>query len=58
VGNDQRVLLPVSAVAGAALLVAADAVSRAAFAPAELPVGAVTAAIGAPLFAWLLLRNP
>jgi len=58
VGNDQRVLLPVSAIAGAALLVAADAVSRSAFAPAELPVGAVTAAIGAPVFAWLLLRNP
>ena len=44
VGNDQRTLLPVSA--------------RAAFAPAELPVGAVTAAIGAPVFAWLLLKNP
>lgn len=58
VGNDQRVLLPVSGVAGAALLVAADAVSRSAFAPAELPVGAVTAAIGAPVFAWLLMRNP
>jgi iron complex transport system permease protein len=58
VGNDQRALLPVSALAGAALLVAADAVSRAAFAPAELPVGAVTAAIGAPLFAWLLFKNP
>ncbi|HZI67428.1 MAG TPA: iron ABC transporter permease, partial [Thermoanaerobaculia bacterium] len=58
VGNDQRALLPVSAAAGAALLVAADALSRSAFAPAELPVGAVTAAIGAPLFAWLLMRNP
>lgn len=58
VGNDQRTLLPVSAVAGAALLVAADAVSRGAFAPAELPVGAVTAAIGAPVFAWLLLKTP
>ena len=58
VGNDQRLLLPVSAVAGAALLVAADAVSRSAFSPAELPVGAVTAAIGAPVFAWLLMRNP
>ena len=57
-GNDQRVLLPVSALCGAALLVAADALARAAFAPAELPIGAVTAAIGAPLFAWLLLRNP
>jgi iron complex transport system permease protein len=57
VGNDQRTLLPVSAIGGAALLVAADAVSRSAFAPAELPVGAVTAAIGAPLFAWILLGS-
>jgi iron complex transport system permease protein len=57
-GNDQRTLLPLSAVSGAALLVAADAVSRAAFAPAELPIGAVTAAVGAPLFAWMLLREP
>ncbi|HKF41921.1 MAG TPA: iron ABC transporter permease [Thermoanaerobaculia bacterium] len=57
VGNDQRVLLPVSAIAGAALLVAADALARSLFAPAELPIGAVTAAVGAPLFAWMLLRN-
>ena len=56
-GNDQRRLLPLSAIAGAALLVAADALSRAAFAPAELPIGAVTAAVGAPLFAWMLLRE-
>jgi iron complex transport system permease protein len=58
VGNDQRTLLPLSGLAGAALLVLADAVSRAAVAPAELPIGAITAAIGAPVFAWLLLRNP
>jgi iron complex transport system permease protein len=57
-GNDQRILLPVSALSGAALLVAADAVARSALAPAELPIGAVTAALGAPLFAYLLLRNP
>jgi iron complex transport system permease protein len=57
VGNAQRILLPISAIAGAALLIAADAVSRSVFAPAELPVGAVTAAIGAPVFAWLLLRS-
>jgi iron complex transport system permease protein len=57
-GNDQRVLLPVAALFGAALLVAADAFARTAFAPAELPIGAVTASIGAPLFAWMLLRNP
>jgi iron complex transport system permease protein len=56
-GNDQRVLLPVSALSGAALLVAADALARTVLAPAELPIGAVTAAVGAPLFAWLLLRS-
>ena len=57
VGNDQRILLPVSAISGAALLVAADALARSVFSPAELPIGAVTAAVGAPLFAWLLLRS-
>ena len=57
-GNDQRVLLPLSAVSGAALLVAADAVSRFIAAPSELPIGAVTAAIGAPVFVYLLLRTP
>ena len=57
-GNRQRVLLPLSVVCGAALLVAADAVSRSALAPGELPIGAVTAAVGAPVFAYLLLRNP
>jgi iron complex transport system permease protein len=56
-GNDQRRLLPLCAVSGAALLVAADALSRAVFAPAELPIGAVTATVGAPLFAWMLLRE-
>jgi iron complex transport system permease protein len=56
-GNDQRVLLPLSAISGAALLVGADAASRALLAPAELPIGAVTAALGAPLFAYLLLRS-
>lgn len=58
VGNDQRTLLPASFLAGATLVVAADAVSRAAIAPAELPIGALTAALGAPVFAWLLLRTP
>ena len=57
-GNDQRTLLPASALAGAALLVVADAVSRVAVAPGELPIGAVTALVGAPVFAWLLLRQP
>jgi iron complex transport system permease protein len=57
-GNDQRALLPLSLLSGACLLVLADALSRAALAPAELPIGAVTAALGAPLFGWLLLRTP
>jgi iron complex transport system permease protein len=57
-GNRQQLLLPLSAISGAALLVAADALGRAILAPAELPIGAVTAAVGAPVFAWLLLRNP
>ena len=57
-GNDQRRLLPLSALLGASLLVGADALSRFAFAPAELPIGAVTAGLGAPFFAWLLFRNP
>ena len=57
-GNDQRTLLPASALSGAALLVVADALSRTIFAPGELPIGAVTAAVGAPVFAWLLLRQP
>jgi iron complex transport system permease protein len=56
-GNDQRVLLPLSAISGAALLVGADAASRALLAPAELPIGAVTAALGAPSFHYLLLRS-
>jgi ABC-type Fe3+-siderophore transport system permease subunit len=57
-GNDQRTLLPASFLVGATLVVAADAVARAAIAPAELPIGALTAALGAPVFAWLLLRTP
>jgi iron complex transport system permease protein len=39
-------------------VVAADAVAPAAIAPVELPIGALTAALGAPVFAWLLLRTP
>ncbi len=55
VGPDHRILLPTSAVAGAAFLVAADTVARSG--AAELPVGIVTAAIGAPFFLFLLLRR-
>jgi iron complex transport system permease protein len=57
VGADHRVLLPLSALAGGALLVAADIVARVIVAPAELPIGIVTALIGAPFFLWLLMRE-
>jgi iron complex transport system permease protein len=52
VGPDHRVLLPTSALAGAVFLVATDTVAR--MGPAELPVGIVTAALGAPFFLYLL----
>jgi iron complex transport system permease protein len=55
VGPDHRALLPLSALAGAILLVAADALARVVIAPAELPVGVVTALLGAPFFLWLLV---
>jgi iron complex transport system permease protein len=56
-GADHRGLVPLSALGGAAFLVAADLVARVAVAPAELPVGAVTALCGAPFFLWLLVRR-
>jgi iron complex transport system permease protein len=54
VGNDQRLLLPASALAGGTLLVVADTAARALAAPLELPVGVLTALIGVPTFLWLL----
>ena len=56
-GPDHRVLLPLSAVLGALLLTAADMFSRVVLAPAELPVGIVTAIIGAPFFLYLLFQQ-
>lgn len=53
-GNDHRILLPASVLAGASLLVVADTLARTAFSPLELPVGVVTALIGVPLFLYLL----
>ena len=55
VGPDHRILLPTSALAGAAFLVLADTFARAG--PAEVPVGIVTAAVGAPFFVFLLRRR-
>lgn len=57
IGPDHRYLLPASALLGACLLLLADAVSRTIVAPAELPIGIVTAAVGAPFFLWILLRR-
>lgn len=56
-GPDHRLLLPASALLGAALLVLADLGARLMLAPAELPVGILTALIGGPFFLALLLRN-
>lgn len=57
VGADHRVLLPLCMIAGAAFLVACDLVARLVLAPAELPVGVVTAALGGPFFLLLLRRG-
>ena len=56
VGVHHSVLLPASALMGAALAMAADTGSRTLVAPAEVPVGLLTAAIGAPFFLWLVMR--
>jgi len=57
VGPDHRLLLPASALAGATLLLLADVAARLVIAPAELPIGIVTALLGAPFFLFLLLRE-
>ena len=54
--TDHRVLLPGCALAGAIALLLADIVARLALAAAELPIGVVTATLGAPVFIWLLLK--
>jgi iron complex transport system permease protein len=56
-GSDNRLVIPFSALAGAIFVVSADTVARVAIAPRELPVGAITALIGAPLFIYLLRKN-
>lgn len=57
IGADHRVLLPLSAVFGAVLLILADTLARTLVAPAEMPVGILTALIGGPYFLWLLTRQ-
>jgi iron complex transport system permease protein len=56
-GPDHRMLLPNAALLGATLLILADVISRTIIAPAELPIGIVTATIGGPFFLWILLRS-
>jgi len=57
IGADHRFLLPGSAILGAFLLVAADTLARLVIVPAELPIGIVTALVGAPFFLWLLKKE-
>jgi iron complex transport system permease protein len=57
VGADHRLVLPASALFGAAFLVGCDLIARTIIAPLELPVGIVTAIIGGPVFLWLLFRR-
>ena len=56
-GSDHRIVLPASALAGGSLLVVADTLARTIMAPRQLPVGALTAAIGVPLFLILMSRS-
>jgi iron complex transport system permease protein len=57
IGNDQRILLPAAMLCGGGFLLLCDTLARTVMAPMQLPVGVVTALIGAPLFIVLLLRG-
>ncbi len=57
VGNDLRILLPASALGGASLVLLADTLARSLLAPMQLPLGAITALIGVPMFLYLLSRG-
>jgi iron complex transport system permease protein len=57
VGSDNRLVVPFSAIAGAIFVLVADTIARTSIAPRELPVGAITALIGAPMFIYLLRRG-
>jgi iron complex transport system permease protein len=56
-GSDNRLVIPAAAITGATFVLIADTVARTIIAPRELPVGAITALIGAPLFIYLLKRD-
>ncbi|WP_018236457.1 iron ABC transporter permease [Ensifer sp. BR816] len=57
IGPDHRYLLPASALLGGTMLIFADMVARTIVSPAELPIGIITAFVGAPFFLWVLLRG-
>ena len=56
-GSDHRLIMPASVVLGACLMLIADLIARTALSPMELPVGAITAMIGTPVFAYMLMRR-
>jgi iron complex transport system permease protein len=56
-GTDYRLLVPTSAIGGAIIILAADTLARTVIAPTELPVGAMTALAGAPVFIYLMRRR-
>jgi len=56
-GPDHRLLIPASAIGGAVFLIGADTLARTILAPSELPVGVITAFLGAPFFIWLLRQR-
>ena len=55
--SDYRFLVPASALLGAALMEIVDVIARIIVPPAELPIGIITAVVGAPIFLWILLRE-
>jgi iron complex transport system permease protein len=57
IGAGHRGLVPACAIGGALLLLVADTLARTVVAPAEVPVGILTALVGAPVFLWLLRRR-
>jgi iron complex transport system permease protein len=57
IGGDNRAVIPASALSGGLFVIVADTIARTIIAPRELPVGAITALIGAPLFIYLLRRG-
>ena len=57
VGNESRLLLPLSALTGAAFVTFADLAARLIFAPYELPVGVLLSVVGGPFFLWMLMKR-